>query len=275
MSRKKQNVPAPIDESFVDIDRLTQDHQAAAEIGANARTLALQLNYEGSLTVGGLEDEIRFYQRRSVEAVLELGKRLLLLKELTPHGEFTGRIELLGINERMARRFMSATVKFSKTDTKSVLAASGNQTKLLELAVLDDEEIEELDEGGSARGITLDDIACMSVTELRAALREAKQDAEAKDKVLADKNQKLDELDKKLRRRKEVELVPWDERVGDLNGECSMIAVGIEELLEKFWIILQAITAAQFENDERDRARAMLAKNFCDRAQRIVDRVAF
>ena len=41
--------------------------------------LALSLGYEGALTVGALEDEIRFYQRRSVEDVLELGKRLLLL----------------------------------------------------------------------------------------------------------------------------------------------------------------------------------------------------
>lgn len=56
------------------------------ERNAAAQAIALQLGYEGSLAVGALEDEIRFYQRRTVESLLELGKRLLVLKELTPHG---------------------------------------------------------------------------------------------------------------------------------------------------------------------------------------------
>ena len=168
---------------------------------ANIQALALQLGYDGSLTVGALEDEIRFYQRRTVEACLELGKRLLLLKEMTPYGEFKQRIELLGMNYRMANRFMSATLKFAKSDTKSLLKVVGNQTKLLELITLDDDEIIELNEGGSARGITLDSISTMSVTELRKALRDAKADTEAKDALLAKKDEKLNELDTELTRR--------------------------------------------------------------------------
>ncbi len=58
-------------------------------VEAKAAALAQELGYVGALTVGTLEDEIRFYQRRTVEAILETGKRLLLLKEVTPHGEFT------------------------------------------------------------------------------------------------------------------------------------------------------------------------------------------
>ena len=58
------------------------------EAQANAEAMAVQLGYDGTLTTTGLEEEIRFYQRRSVEAVLETGKRLLLLKELSGHGEF-------------------------------------------------------------------------------------------------------------------------------------------------------------------------------------------
>jgi hypothetical protein len=56
------------------------------------------MGYEGTLTVGALEDEIRFYQRRTVEAILETGKRLNVLKELTPHGEFQKRVEMLGFS---------------------------------------------------------------------------------------------------------------------------------------------------------------------------------
>ena len=156
--------------------------------------LALSLGYDGSLTVGALEDEIRFYQRRTVEACLELGKRLILLKEITPHGEFKQRIEMLNINERTAQRFISTALKFNKSDNLSVLKAAGNQSKLLELLVLDDEDIDELSNGGSVNDITLDDIDRMTASELRKKLREYKADLDTKDQVIKTKDQKANEL---------------------------------------------------------------------------------
>lgn len=160
--------------------------------------LATQLNYNGDLTVGALEDEIRFYQQRTVEACLELGKRLLLLKEMTPHGEFKQRIAILNIHERTAQRFMSASLKFSKSDNLSLLKAVGNQSKLLELLVLDDDEVKALEEGGSIGDITLDEIETMTASELRKALRDAKADSDAKDNIIKKKDEKLNELDAEL-----------------------------------------------------------------------------
>jgi|LULL01.1.fsa_nt_gb hypothetical protein len=156
--------------------------------------LAASLGYEGALTVGALEDEIRFYQQRSVEAVLELGKRLLILKEITPHGEFTKRIEMLGISKRTAQRFMSVVLKFSKTTTLSLLEKSGSGSKLLELMVLDDDDIDVIDQGGSIGDVNLDSIETMSVRELKKALRDAKSDIEAKEQVIKTKDQKTNEL---------------------------------------------------------------------------------
>lgn len=172
--------------------------QTVSEHVQKLGVLATKLGYDGTLTVGALEDEIRFYQRRTVEACLELGKRLLLLKEMTPHGEFKQRTEMLNINERAARRFMSAALKFTKTDNLSVLKAAGNQSKLLELLVLDDEEIIELSNGGSVNDITLDDIDRMTASELRTKLREAKADNTAKDQLIQKKDQKINELDAEL-----------------------------------------------------------------------------
>ncbi len=167
--------------------------------------LATQLGYQGSLTVGALEDEIRFYQQRTVEACMELGKRLLILKEMTPHGEFKQRTEMLNINYRTANRFMTTALKFSKSDNLALLRAAGNQSKLLELLVLDDEEIQELSNGGSVNDVTLDDIDRMTASELRKKLREAKttleskdQDLKAKDQIIQKKDQKANELDEKL-----------------------------------------------------------------------------
>ena len=137
--------------------------------------LAEELGYEDSLTVGALEDGIRFYQQRTAECCLELGKRLLLLKELSMHGEFNNRLALLGFNDRAARRFMSAARRFTKTDKLSVLInKSHSQSKLLELLVLDDGELEDLANGGETSGVTLDEIECMTATELRKQLRRYK-----------------------------------------------------------------------------------------------------
>lgn len=167
--------------------------------------LAIQLGYQGSLTVGALEDEIRFYQQRTVEACMELGKRLLILKEMTPHGEFEKRIDILGFSSRMARKFMSAVLKFSNRNSNSVLIASKTQTKLLELVVLDDDDLDVIEQGGSIGEVCLDTIETMSVRELKKALREAKatveskdQDLKAKDQVIQKKDQKANELDEKL-----------------------------------------------------------------------------
>lgn len=166
----------------------------------NAQALATEFAYQGELTEAALEDEIRFYQRRTAEACLELGKRLLLLKELTPHGHFVNRVEALGIHYRTAARFMTTAVKFSKSDTKSLLIAAGSQAKLLELTMLDDDDITILSEGGSVRGLELDTIRSMGVTQLRQAVRDLEDKVAAKDKVATAKNTKIDELTESLSR---------------------------------------------------------------------------
>ena len=167
--------------------------------------LATQLGYEGDLTVGSLEDGIRLYQRRTIEDLFELGKRLLLLKEQCQHGEFQNRVELLGFDPSLARRLMTATLKFAKQETSPVLKTVKTQSKLLELIVLDDEEIKVISEGGSIGDISLDTIETMSVRDLKKALREAKaaveskdQDIKAKDLIIRKKDQKANELDEKL-----------------------------------------------------------------------------
>ena len=157
-------------------------------------TLAAQLGYEGSLALGSLEDEVRFYQQRTVESCMEIGKRLLLIKEQTPHGEFNKRIEMLNFTPRMAQKFMSAVLKFSKTNSNSLLQKAGNQTKLLELVMLDDDEIELIEQGGSIGDVSLDTIETMSVRELKKALRDAKADIDAKEQVIKAKDQEKNKI---------------------------------------------------------------------------------
>lgn len=171
---------------------------ANAEANVAAQALATELGYDGSLSVGALEDEIRFYQRRTVEACLELGKRLLLLKEITPHGDFSKRIELLGFADRTARRFMLAAAKTAKSANLAVLSTRVKSANaFLELITEDDDTLESLKE--------LDDIDSMSASQLRTTLRELREDAKAKDErrgELVAQNEKLKEQLVRIKREK-------------------------------------------------------------------------
>lgn len=184
------------------------------------QALATQLGYEGSLTVGALEDGIRFYQQRTAEAIIELGKRLLLLKETCAHGDFKPRLELLGIEYTAASRFMSVAAKFSKVATSQLLKLASSQGKIIELLVLDDEEIAELTESGTVRGMAADDVASMGVRELRAALREAKAEGAANQALMDNKNAKIDKLE---REKKRIQTAPTNEVLADLQKEATAI----------------------------------------------------
>lgn len=144
---------------------------ASEEANTAARAIAAQIGYDGTLTVGTLEDEIRFYQRQTVQACLELGKRLLVLKELAPHGEFEKRIELLGFEKNKAQRFMRAAWTSSKSINLTLLSTQvKSMSAFMEIIMLDDDTLKNLSE--------MDGIDRMSTSELRAALRESSADLE-------------------------------------------------------------------------------------------------
>lgn len=208
---------APIDQ-----EKFTGAMLQMREHGAQVTALAVQMGYQGSITAADLEDGIRFYQRRSVEALLECGKRLLLLKEITPHGEFMQRVEMLGFTERTARRFMQAAVKTSKSANLAVLATQvKSASAFLELVTHDDDaDIERLTD--------LDDIDRMSVSQVRAALRDARAERQATDKLMESKNKTIDRLKLGLKR---VESLPADDALALLKKESSGIAANIDGLL--------------------------------------------
>lgn len=191
-------------------------------LSENTHALAQQLRYTGSLHPAALEDGIAESKAMINQGLFTLGARLLLLKEQAPHGEFIACLERHDIDIRLAQRTMKSTLKFSNTATSPLLEKL-SKSKIFELAVLDDEEIADLTDGGSARGITLDEVDRMSVTELRKRLREAKAESEAKERLLADKNTRLDELHKELHQRKAKKIgeVPPNFELEELHQETA------------------------------------------------------
>ncbi|HGB3471651.1 TPA: DUF3102 domain-containing protein [Salmonella enterica subsp. diarizonae serovar 61:l,v:z35] len=141
--------------------------------------------------------EARFYMDQSAEAMLEAGKRLLILKENEPHGEFQSITrEELGLEPRIAQKMAQAALKYLSPRLASNAKALSHlgRTKLYELMLEDDEDLAELAEGGTVAGMTLDDIDRMTSRELRKALRESKEDLAASRQLNAEKSHEINEL---------------------------------------------------------------------------------
>lgn len=193
--------------------RIENAQDAMAVESRDIAALAHELGYEGALTVGTIEDEIRFYQRRTVEALLECGKRLLLLKKIAPHGEFRQRVEMLGFSYQTAARFMQAAAKTAKSlNLRDLSAQVKNASAFLELVTHDDDALESIKD--------MDDIDRMSASQLREKLRQAEQD----NKFLAEKRdkeqQRADKAEKALRSGG-PKARSLEERVSEFDGDVN------------------------------------------------------
>lgn len=174
---------------------LTQAVSDAEEITASAKAIAIRVGYDGPITAEALDDGIHFYSCVATEALVEIGRRLLVRKEITPHGQFTSWVESRGFSIRTAQRFMSAALRAA--GSKAVEALShrvASPTKFIEMLVLDDDDIQKLVEGGSINGITLDKTDKISAADLRRIVREKDDIIAAKDKLIQQKNATIDRI---------------------------------------------------------------------------------
>ncbi|SFU85718.1 hypothetical protein SAMN04489707_102747 [Paenacidovorax caeni] len=213
-------------EKFADAMTLMRADEAAQALALSqrettVRAVAQQLGYQlpaDATDPDLIQRDIAANMRRSVEACLEVGRGLRVLKEACEHGSFIARLDVLGIEERVARRFMQSAIKFTKRATSPVLTAAGSQSKLFEMLVLDDEQIEELELTGQTGELSLDDVATMSVKELRAALRETRAEHDATKAVMSKKQARIDQLERAQER---IAKLPPDEELARLQQEAT------------------------------------------------------
>lgn len=233
----KKNASSTALAEQVDFGKLAGDDATqAASMVERGRELALSetvtamaevLGYDGALSVGALEDGIRFYQRRTVEDCLELGKRLLLLKEIAPHGDFNQRLELLGFARTTAHRFMMASAKTSKCSNLEQLSSQvKNVSAFLELVTHDEDTLKELAE--------LDGIDRMSASELRARVREL-QAGDSEEVSTLKKREKnyeaeLERSQLQIKRLSETKkrLTEFEPRTEEIRQECMALQLEAE-----------------------------------------------
>ena len=217
---KPASQPAEIIDIPMNEVALGQAHQAINEVALlqaqqNERVtaLALQLGYKGSIDLGALENSARDATEYLGKSIYALGTCLLLLKEGAPRGQFLPMLERLGISADSANRYMAMSRRFANNATSRHLEKLGF-SKMTELLPLDDEQIEALSGLGKTGELALDDVATMSVKELRAAVREVRKEKTAVDKVLELKNKQIDKLQL-------VQPLPPDEKLPELQKAAT------------------------------------------------------
>lgn len=182
MARNTTSAPvskeAPLDEDIVRSDIALANQRAVAILEQNERVSALahKLNYQGSTDPAVLENSAHDAIKRIGMAIFELGGYLLLLKEGCAHGEFLAALDRLGVTPRSAQRYMSMCQRFANTTTSSHLEKLGF-SKMAELLPLDDDQVDDLVDEGQTGELSLDDVARMSVKQLRAAVRKERAEA--------------------------------------------------------------------------------------------------
>ena len=166
-----------------------------ADIETAERLYGDGLPYE----IDRIENEIRFYQDQAGTSLLEMGRRLIRIKNHEDHGRFMRTLENVGIAYRSAAYAMVAAKKFSNVQVTAHLGSE----KLRILTVLDENDIEILEKGGSVKGVTLDDIDRMTTQEVRATLRrerkKLKEQRKTQEDAIAKKEEKINELEQQLR----------------------------------------------------------------------------
>ena len=217
-------VPVVVD---ADLAPVAQAVAVLDERASRVRAVALQMGYQlpgDGVDADLIQRDIAANMRRSVEACLEVGRGLAVLKEACEHGEFRARLEVLGVEKTVATRFMLAAEKFSKVALAQPLTeAIGSQSKLFELLVLDADEVQELAAGGEVRGLAADDIAGMTRNELRAALKASRDQLAAKDRVLADNAAKINEQAQALELARSEKFTPAPGSVARTKAEAVLL----------------------------------------------------
>ena len=144
--------------------------------------------------------------KRGCEAFLRAGRLLVVARGCASHGEWSGMMDRLGLEPRQAHRMMEAAKRVATLPNRStstdLIQAAGTPSKLIELLSLPEDQFTELAETGETGELSLDDVAKMTVRDLREAVREARADIDAKDERAADRERKIEALQKELRKAK-------------------------------------------------------------------------
>lgn len=210
---------ATIEGDVVDGQALAVRHGELVEMNAQQQALVEQFGDGLPWHPDHYEAAIRGELKRGCEAFLRAGRLLAVARDCALHGEWTGILQRLGLEPRQAQRMIEAARRVTALPNASratdLVAAAGTQSKLIELLSLPEDQFAELADKGATNGLELDDLADMTRDELRAAVREARADLEAKDQRIGKLSDDVNKVEEKLTKaqRKWKAATPDDQQV--------------------------------------------------------------
>lgn len=210
------------------------DHQALVEAGNAATAHAQQLSViDMQYAVDGETyslDRIRAMMPIALEmtrvGILWLGRALILVREHETQDAYTGFLDEFAISSHTAREYMRAAIAIRDRPQIETLGAS----KVLALASEPDETLDALIDGGTLAGHSLDEIARMTVREVKEALRRERKEREEEktvdEQIIREKNERIDKL---MRSKRRLETSTVRAQVDDLLRDMDEAAVTLAQ----------------------------------------------
>ncbi len=224
-------------------------------------------SYSYETEVAALIDDLKI----SSERMLKAGCRLIRIKEHEEHGNFMNTIEKIGINIKIARRMMSAAYKFidDSGNLKYQKLAQLGITKIYDLAIEDDEVLEELEDGKTVAGLNLDAADKMTTRELRQKLRDMRKDKNATEELVKKKDEKINELEKKLIEVESEKTYDWSEKGKQILTDLNEILTQTSIYNGKLNKVLDDIK--EFDNENFSKEASALFSHAKNTASNIYD----
>ncbi len=234
--------------------------------------------YETERVIG----ETQAFFQQSVTGIIEVGKRLLAMKEAEKYGVWERIVEeKIGISRMTAWRFMAVAKKMGSCNTVLQLNApnKGGTGKLYALLNIPDEDLHEFDETGVLKGATIEDINKMSAKEFKRLIAE-KEDWKAKAKQYEELAQSKYDTQKQYKEKLAVK----DKEISQLKAQLDDqgIPEGDKEALKKIETlkiqlrgIIRIIESANLKghNEEVKEDLLLLAQYAHDRGELCLGRV--
>lgn len=204
MARTKQVPEAPVttelDAPAAAAALTVLQHQGTATVVEQAKQLE-QSDYSRTVAVTALQG----LMANASLVMYEMGRLLCWVRANEPADDFARLLDEVGVERRLAQRLMQTFRKFNGAlngEQRDRLLGLG-RSKLLEMVALDDEELAGVAEGTSDF-LSMEEIDAMSVSELRAKLRQEREqravEADVKQKRIDAKSQQIDKLESELER---------------------------------------------------------------------------
>ena len=241
--------------------------QELATVAENIHKADAMFSFLGDYTFDGEVAAIRNDLTASANSMLSAGCRLLRLKEHEGHGRFMKALEELGVGKNTANRLMNTAMKFVSDagGVKYPRLMQQSVSKIYELALLDDDDLKDLDAGKPVAEIDVDEVDRMTVRDLRKKVREARKEREALENVIKSKSEKLDELEKEIALKEqassdeeEKRYVPQPEDVNALRNEITLLATDSYDLYQRMVSLADRIEKASSGSDLADSSYRLL-----------------